>query len=145
MDYKDLYFMISIALQILIFFELRRQSKNLIMLVMSFLVTVLCVLFFYNVFLVEKQKTLFSFGLLVVVFLMFLWNVNYRFTKIIKWENISHFFYVKNYVIMFLYKKEAEYEKGNRDPCCCFNTKRLWIIIRYSWCKKEFFHERRKE
>ena len=84
MDYKDLYFMISIALQILIFFELRRQSKNLIMLVMSFLVTVLCVLFFYNVFLVEKQKTLFSFGMLVVVFLMFLQNVNYRFTKIIK-------------------------------------------------------------
>ena len=84
MDYKDLYFMISIALQILIFFELRRQSKNLIMLVMSFLVTVLCVLFFYNVFLVEKQKTLFSFGMLVVVFLMLLWNVNYRFTKIIK-------------------------------------------------------------
>ena len=84
MDYKDLYFMISIALQILIFFELRRQSKNLIMLVMSFLVTVLCVLFFYNVFLVEKQKTLFSFGMLVVVFLMFLRNVNYRFTKIIK-------------------------------------------------------------
>ena len=84
MDYKDLYFMISIALQILIFFELRRQSKNLIMLVMSFLVTVLCVLFFYNVFLVEKQKTLFSFGMLVVVFLMFLWNVNYRFTKNIK-------------------------------------------------------------
>ena len=84
MDYKDLYFIISIALQILIFFELRRQSKNLIMLVMSFLVTVVCVLFFYNVFLVEKQKTLFSFGMLVVVFLMFLWNVNYRFTKIIK-------------------------------------------------------------
>lgn len=84
MDYKDLYFIISIALQILIFFELRRQSKNLIMLVMSFLVTVLCVLFFYNVFLVEKQKTLFSFGMLVVVFLMFLWNVNYRFRKIIK-------------------------------------------------------------
>ena len=84
MDYKDLYFIISIALQILIFFELRRQSKNLIMLVMSFLVTVLCVLFFYNVFLVEKQKTLFSFGMLVVVFLMFLWNVNYSFTKIIK-------------------------------------------------------------
>lgn len=84
MDYKDLYFMISIALQILIFFELRRQSKNLIMLVMSFLVTVLCVLFFYNVFLVEKQKTLFSFAMLVVVFLMFLCNVNYRFTKIIK-------------------------------------------------------------
>lgn len=77
MDYKDLYFIISIALQILIFFELRRQSKNLIMLVMSFLVTVLCVLFFYNVFLVEKQKPLFSFGMLVVVFLMFLWNVNY--------------------------------------------------------------------
>lgn len=84
MNYKDLYFIISIALQILIFFELRRQSKNLIMLVMSFLVTVLCVLFFYNVFLVEKQKTLFSFGMLVVVFLMFLWNVNYRFRKIIK-------------------------------------------------------------
>lgn len=84
MDYKDLYFIISIALQILIFFELRRQSKNLIMLVMSFLVTVLCVLFFYNVFLVEKQKTLFSFGMLVVVFLMFLWNVNYRFRKILK-------------------------------------------------------------
>lgn len=61
MDYKDLYFIISIALQILIFFELRRQSKNLIMLVMSFLVTVLCVLFFYNVFLVEKQKPLFFF------------------------------------------------------------------------------------
>ena len=77
MDYKDLQFIISIALQILIFFELRRQSKNLIMLVMSFLVTVLCVLFFYNVFLVEKQKTLFFFGMLVVVFLMFLWNVNY--------------------------------------------------------------------
>ena len=112
MDYKDLYFMISIALQILIFFELRRQSKNLIMLVMSFLVTVLCVLFFYNVFLVEKQKTLFSFGMLVVVFLMFLWNVNYRFTKIIKWESISHFFYVKNYVIiLFLtvgYVKKGE-------------------------------------
>lgn len=84
MDYKDLYFIISIALQILIFFELRRQSKNLIMLVMSFLVTVLCVLFFYNVFLVEKQKPLFFFGMLVVVFLMFQWNVNYRFTKIIK-------------------------------------------------------------
>lgn len=84
MNYKDLYFIISIALQILIFFELRRQSKNLIMLVMSFLVTVLCVLFFYNVFLVEKQKTLFSFGMLVVVFLMFLWNVNYRFRKILK-------------------------------------------------------------
>lgn len=84
MNYKDLYFIISIALQILIFFELRRQSKSLIMLVMSFLVTVLCVLFFYNVFLVEKQKTLFSFGMLVVVFLMFLWNVNYRFKKIIK-------------------------------------------------------------
>lgn len=84
MDYNDLYFIISIALQLLIFFELRRQSKNLIMLVMSFLVTVLCVLFFYNVFLVEKQKTLFSFGMLVVVFLMFLWNVNYRFRKILK-------------------------------------------------------------
>lgn len=84
MNYKDLYFIISIALQILIFFELRRRSKSLIMLVMSFLVTVLCVLFFYNVFLVEKQKTLFSFGMLVVVFLMFLWNVNYRFTKILK-------------------------------------------------------------
>ena len=84
MNYKDLYFIISIALQILIFFELRRQSKSLIMLVMSFLVTVLCVLFFYNVFLVEKQKTLFSFGMLVVVFLMFLWNVNYRFTNNIK-------------------------------------------------------------
>lgn len=84
MNYNDLYFIISIALQLLIFFELRRQSKNLIMLVMSFLVTVLCVLFFYNVFLVEKQKTLFSFGMLVVVFLMFLWNVNYRFRKILK-------------------------------------------------------------
>lgn len=92
MNYKDLYFIISIALQILIFFELRRQSKNLIMLVMSFLVTVLCVLFFYNVFLVEKQKTLFSFGMLVVVFLMFLWNVNYRFTKIRKMRGYLSFF-----------------------------------------------------
>lgn len=84
MNYKDLYFIISIALQFLIFFELRRRSKNLIMLVMSFLITVLCILFFYNVFLLEKQKTLFSFGMLVVVFLMFLWNVNYRFRKILK-------------------------------------------------------------
>ena len=84
MNYKDLYFIISIALQLLIFFELRRQSKSSIMLVMSFLITVLCILFFYNVFLVEKQKTLFSFGMLVVVFLMFLWNVNYRFRKILK-------------------------------------------------------------
>lgn len=84
MNYKDLYFIISIALQLLIFFELRRQSKSSIMLVMSFLITVLCILFFYNVFLIEKQKTLFSFGMLVVVFLMFLWNVNYRFRKILK-------------------------------------------------------------
>lgn len=84
MNYKDLYFIISIALQFLIFFELRRRSKSSIMLVMSFLITVLCILFFYNVFLVEKQKTLFSFGMLVVVFLMFLWNVNYRFRKILK-------------------------------------------------------------
>ena len=84
MNYKDLYFIISIALQLLIFFELRRRSKSSIMLVMSFLITVLCILFFYNVFLVEKQKTLFSFGMLVVVFLMFLWDVNYRFRKILK-------------------------------------------------------------
>lgn len=84
MNYKDLYFIISIALQLLIFFELRRRSKSSIMLVMNFLITVLCILFFYNVFLVEKQKTLFSFGMLVVVFLMFLWNVNYRFRKILK-------------------------------------------------------------
>ena len=84
MNYNDLYFIISIALQLLIFFELRRRSKSSIMLVKSFLITVLCILFFYNVFLVEKQKTLFSFGMLVVVFLMFLWNVNYRFRKILK-------------------------------------------------------------
>lgn len=28
MNYNDLYFIISIALQLLIFFELRRQSKS---------------------------------------------------------------------------------------------------------------------
>ena len=84
MNYSDLYFMISIALQLLIFFEIRRRSKSNVMLLMSLLITVLCVLFFYNVFLLEKQKTLFSFGMLVVVFLMFLWNVNYRFRKILK-------------------------------------------------------------
>lgn len=84
MNYSDLYFIISIALQLLIFFEIRRRSKSNVMLLMSLLITVLCVLFFYNVFLLEKQKTLFSFGMLVVVFLMFLWNVNYRFRKILK-------------------------------------------------------------
>ncbi|WP_295096404.1 hypothetical protein [uncultured Catenibacterium sp.] len=84
MNYSDLYFIISIALQLLIFFEIRRRSKSNVMLLMSFLITVLCVLFFYNVFLLEKQKTLFSFIMLVIVFLMFLWNVNYRFRKILK-------------------------------------------------------------
>ena len=81
MNYNDLYFIISIALQLLILFELRRQSKSLMMLLMSFLITVLCILFFYCS---VKYKTLVSFGMLVVVFLMFLWNVNYRFRKIIK-------------------------------------------------------------
>lgn len=84
MNYSDLYFIIPIALQLLIFFEIRRRSKSKVMLLMSLLITVLCILFFYNVFLLEKQKTLFSFIMLVIVFLMFPWNVNYRFRKILK-------------------------------------------------------------
>ena len=81
MNYNDLYFIICIVLQLLIFFELRRQSKSLMLLLMSFLITVLCILFFYCG---VKYKTLVSFGMLVVVFLMFLWDVNYRFRKILK-------------------------------------------------------------
>ena len=97
MNYNDLYFIISIVLQLLIFFELRRQSKSLMILLMSFLITVLCILFFYCS---VTYKTLVSFGMLVVVFLMFLWNVNYRFRKILKWEIISHFFYVICYELI---------------------------------------------
>lgn len=74
MNYNDLYFIISIV-------QLRRQSKSLMILLMSFLITVLCILFFYCS---VTYKTLVSFGMLVVVFLMFLWNVNYRFRKILK-------------------------------------------------------------
>ena len=74
MNYNDLYLIISIV-------QLRRQSKSLVMLLMSFLITVLCILFFYCG---VKYKTLVSFGMLVVVFLLFLWNVNYRFRKILK-------------------------------------------------------------
>lgn len=61
MNYSDLYFMISIALQLLIFFEIRRRSKSNVMLLMSLLITVLCVLFFYNVFLLGKTENIILF------------------------------------------------------------------------------------
>ena len=100
MNYNDLYFIISIVLQLLIFFELRRQSKRSRDVAHEFLeLQYFCILFFYCS---VKYKTTSLFWYVSSCISYVPMECKLSLQKDSKMRDYLSFFYVKNYVIMML-------------------------------------------